>query len=57
MDQNIHLEMITWNHIIICIRYEYLKVYNCVQIIYIKLEYLVSYNCVQIIYILNNIYM
>ena len=32
--------------LMICIRWEYLKPYNCVQIICIKEEYLISY-CVQ----------
>ena len=39
--------MITWNHEIISIRKEYLKPYNCVQIIWIRLEYLISYYNVQ----------
>ena len=32
---------------IISIREDYLKSYNCVQIICIRLEYLISYNCMQ----------
>ena len=31
----------------VSIRLEYLKLYNCVQIICIREEYLISYNCVQ----------
>ena len=31
-----YIEIITWNHIIVCIRLEYLKLYKCVQIICIR---------------------
>ena len=36
------IEIISWNHIIISIKGEYLKPYNCVQIICIWQEYLIS---------------
>ena len=54
------IEVITRNHIIICIRVEYFKSYNCVQANdnYLKpynrsnkWEYLKLYKCVQIIYV------
>ena len=35
--------MITRNNIIISIRYEYLKPYNCVKLFVVRSEYLVSY--------------
>ena len=41
------IEIITWSHIIISIRQEYLKPYNCVQIICIRWKYLISYNYIQ----------
>ena len=42
-------ETITWNQIIISIRWEYLKPYNCVKIISIRQEYLKPYYCGEII--------
>ena len=44
---NHEIEIITWKYIMISIRYEHLKPYNCVKIIWIRLEHSISYKCVQ----------
>ena len=44
---NYQIELITWNHIIINVRKEYMKLYICALIVCIKSEYLISNKYVQ----------